>query len=419
MNREPGTHKAYTIDLQCPQCGAPVVLQETERIVACSYCRVRHFIVESGHPSYLIPPKQAADPEQLYYLPYWRFKGMAFALQESRVVHRLIDSSAQAVRNFALPFSLGLRSQTQRLKQITPETSGRFLLPSTTSRQISRQINGQLLGLGPQIKDRRVFQVQVGEIVSLIYTPLLADSNGFVDGLTGKRLPREAAGLAKKQPSPEAPANTGFLPALCPHCGWDLEGENSSNCLFCRNCFRVWMGVKGKLMPIPFQFFGKDPTEEIYLPFWNFRIKAQGLDLEERLTRTGRKFEGMGKDAGNGSSLVSCNIPAFKIHPGLFLRLSRQMSAASAAGRNIREFPSATYYPVTLPFQEGLQAVPLLLFHRSRNKQAFASQLSRAAFKPRKISLLFVPFIRRGSDLVQPELNIGLHKNALSVGRML
>lgn len=419
MNREPGTQSGYSIDLQCPQCGAPVVLEETERIVACAYCRVRHFIANSGQPSYLIPSKLSGSPEGLYYVPYWRFKGMAFALQGSKVVHRLIDSSAQAVRNFALPYSLGLRSQTQRLKQITRETSGKFLIPTLSSRKIVKRINEQLLGLGPRITNRRLYQVQVGEIVSLIYAPVVAEGACFLDGITGKPYPKEAMGIEDERVSPDPPANQSFLPALCPHCGWDLEGESKSFCLHCKNCVSLWMGAKQKLIPVPFLFFGNDLKQDLFLPFWQFRIKAEGLSLGDCLERFGSFSAGKGAGAAESISAVSWKVPAFNIHPNLFLRLGRQMTNTAVEGTRLRRFPKASYFPATLPFQEGFQSLPMLIFQLSRKKAGFEKVLAGARFKPEDVKLLFVPFARRGFDLVQPDLNIGLHKNALTVGRML
>ena len=112
-------------------------------------------------------------------------------------------------------------------------------------------------------------------------------------------------------------------------------------------------------------------------------------------------------------------IPAFKIHPGLFLRLSRQMSSTAANPIQADRLPRATFYPVTLSFQEGFQVLPMLLNQLSDRRARLFRDLPPASLKPHKVKLLFVPFVNRGSDLVQPEQNIGVQKNALSVGRLL
>ena len=41
---------------QCPQCGAPVELDETDRIFACPSCQVRLFIHAGGPLRYYLKP---------------------------------------------------------------------------------------------------------------------------------------------------------------------------------------------------------------------------------------------------------------------------------------------------------------------------------------------------------------------------
>src|SRR3989339_2060059 len=41
--------------------------------------------------------------------------------------------------------------------------------------------------------------------------------------------------------APRAPADRfRFVPTLCPHCGWDMEGQKDSLVLICRNCDSAW-----------------------------------------------------------------------------------------------------------------------------------------------------------------------------------
>ncbi len=398
----------YSIDLQCPQCGAPVVLDETERIVACDYCRVRHIIVSGRHQTYCIPPKQEIPPDSLLYVPYWRFKGMAFALLGSKVLHRLIDSSAQAVETIGVPFSLGLRSQTQRLQQVTPASQGRFLIPTLPVKDLLKRMNAQRLGLGSGQK-RSGLQVHIGEVVSLIYSPVLVGAQGLQDGISGRVYSKKAVNLEEEQISPEPPASMSFLPVLCPHCGWDLAGETKSLCLMCTNCGSLWIGHKGRLIQLPFQFSGSRLQDAVYLPFWRFKAGDGELSAEA--------FPPAIQPLMDEGSKQAFMVPAFKIHPGLYLRLSRQLTPGIGSGFQPEKFPKAAYYPATLPFREGFQFLPILLSRMVRNAAQPAEAVSAAKLKPRQVRLVFVSFHSRGSDLVQPDLNIGLHKNALSVGR--
>ncbi|RME62869.1 MAG: hypothetical protein D6778_10460, partial [Nitrospirae bacterium] len=60
--------------LECPQCGGPVELEETDRLFRCSFCRVKLQITAPGPPRYWLKPRDEPFSE-LIFLPYWRFKG--------------------------------------------------------------------------------------------------------------------------------------------------------------------------------------------------------------------------------------------------------------------------------------------------------------------------------------------------------
>ena len=47
------------MDLQveqgCPQCGARIVLAETDRLLTCSFCGVRNYLQATGPFRYVLP----------------------------------------------------------------------------------------------------------------------------------------------------------------------------------------------------------------------------------------------------------------------------------------------------------------------------------------------------------------------------
>ncbi len=51
------------IDYQCPQCGAPAELAETDRLFTCVFCRVKSYLLESGYFRYRLPHKAPAGQE--------------------------------------------------------------------------------------------------------------------------------------------------------------------------------------------------------------------------------------------------------------------------------------------------------------------------------------------------------------------
>ena len=117
------------IDHQCPQCGAPSVLEETDRLFSCQFCRVKSFLHVKDHFRYILPHK-APREQELFYFPYWRLKGMLFSCTGDGVREQFIDVSYQAIDNAHFPVSVGLRSQALKMRFATSETHGGILKTS-------------------------------------------------------------------------------------------------------------------------------------------------------------------------------------------------------------------------------------------------------------------------------------------------
>ena len=105
------------IDYSCPQCGAPIVLNETDRILACPYCRVRHYLVPEDFFRYYLPPDpHLPDPDRILFVPYGRLRGMFFQLLRPAIESKVIDHNFLALKEISFPSSLGLRPQTLHLR---------------------------------------------------------------------------------------------------------------------------------------------------------------------------------------------------------------------------------------------------------------------------------------------------------------
>ena len=63
----------------CPQCGASVILTETDRLLTCTFCGTRNYLQSSGPFRYTLPMAagEAASIESVL-APYIRFKGTIF-----------------------------------------------------------------------------------------------------------------------------------------------------------------------------------------------------------------------------------------------------------------------------------------------------------------------------------------------------
>jgi len=71
----------FQIEQQCPQCGAPIILDEADRILSCKFCRTRVYLAAQDYFRFYIPPAEGIS-ETIYFIPYWRIKGLSYTIQE-------------------------------------------------------------------------------------------------------------------------------------------------------------------------------------------------------------------------------------------------------------------------------------------------------------------------------------------------
>jgi DNA-directed RNA polymerase subunit RPC12/RpoP len=66
----------FTVEQDCPQCGAPIELDETDHLMRCPYCQVKNFLFTPKYFRYLLPHK--VNQKEIIYAPYLRFKGNVY-----------------------------------------------------------------------------------------------------------------------------------------------------------------------------------------------------------------------------------------------------------------------------------------------------------------------------------------------------
>lgn len=411
---------SFQIDIQCPQCGAPVVLEETENIIECPFCRVRSILSTQPFPCYYFEPRQKKLSDlSIVYIPYWRFKGLEFALSSTQVSYRVVDNSWVAIDRDdkqGIPSSLGLRSQTQKLKFIQPETKGLFFPHSISKKQILSHINKENLGIN-RVKQAHI---HVGEIISLIYLPFYKTKDELFDGLTGKKvdaLPEQLEQFSSQGKPPQY--NFSFMPGLCPNCGWELSGETDSLVLICKGCFRAFLIRNKKLKQIKVQFASLQPDTDLFIPFWKLSINFSKISCS--------KYSDIIRLANLPKAILEEHktkdfhffIPAFKVNPKLFLRLGKQASLLQPDSIVPDKLPKGEFHPANLPLQEGLEAVPPVLMHLCKKKKELMNLLIKEKIKLEKYSLVYLSFKEVGLEYVQPEFRFSLPKNSLKFGRKL
>jgi uncharacterized CHY-type Zn-finger protein len=391
----------FQIEQQCPQCGAPIILDEADRILSCKFCRTRVYLATKDIFHFYISPAEGIA-EAIYFIPYWRTKGLSYTIKgmEMNMEHQgqLFSSSISSTisgidisytyldANFLsfdsklFPFSLGLRPQAMKLKFVgSNENKGVFLTSSGKTRETFIKNRQNNIGSGHR-------EVLVGETDSVIYTPVYFANGRIFDAVLKKPLdfPQKEDGESE-QTLASAPAekwHVEFIPMLCPDCGADLPGEKDASVAFCSNCNSVW-NLSNKNFTKVNYFTWQEKGEDItYLPFWQMKVKVNGF-------------------------------------PALFLRWCRQLTATPAPMDLTEDFPAKKIYPATLPVNDALESCILTLVSLISNKRSLVEILPSLNFTLEDYSLVLHPFKTNARELVHTKIGFGMELSALNMGAYL
>ena len=366
-------------------------------------------------------PGAAPQDRELFYFPYWRFKGMLFSCVCDGVRQKFIDVSHQATMSRDFPVSLGFRSQALKLRFLTPETEGR-LLPVRLPLEHVMQTFKQSFNL-PLPKP--VFhQAHVGELLSLIYSPFYAAAGRLFDAVLNEPLGECLPQDIDQTLSTAGPSDwqLSFLSTLCPACGWDLDGAPDTLVLTCRNCDSAWKPGKNRLERLNFGHLplAVDSCESVlYLPFWRIRAAIDGIQLDSYadLVRTAN-LPIVPRAAWRDIPFHFWS-PAFKIRPQTYLPLATKMTLAQPQDLPATGLPGGELHPVTLPVADAVDSLKVTLAAFVKPRKALYPQLSTITVAPQSYLLVYVPFLRGHHDLTQPSLKISMQTNQLALAGSL
>ncbi|NJL59546.1 MAG: hypothetical protein HC887_07800 [Desulfobacteraceae bacterium] len=227
----------FQIHHECPQCGAPAVLEETDRLFHCEYCRVRSYLLPKSIFKYILP-HNAPEDKEIIYIPYWRFKGSLFSCFAQEIQEKFTDLSHLATDIRELPISLGLRTQALKLQFLSPDIQARFIKPTLPIREVSEIFRQSI---NESLDEVPLCQEFIGHTPSMIYAPFYADNDIWHDAVLNTQI----SSLSGYQPIYHRPdSRIHFIPALCPNCGWDLDGDRNTLALTCTRCQLVWYAEK-------------------------------------------------------------------------------------------------------------------------------------------------------------------------------
>ncbi len=407
---------SYQIAHQCPQCGAPAVLEETDRLITCEFCKVRSYLTQKDYFRYVLP-NSAPKNREIVYFPYWRFKGMIFICARDGVHQRFTDVSSQAAPSRFFPESLGLRAQAMKLRFVSSETPGRFIKPVLTIGQVVEEFEKRF---GLSLKGAIYHHAHIGEAISLIYAPFYVDSrvhDAVLNRPVSPVLPPDFSLEDFPSTPPSWPGK--FLPTMCPNCGWDLIGGRDSLALACKNCNSMWLSTENELKQIGFSCMGGAGDEDsVYLPFWRITAEVagvEGLRLHScaDLVRLANLPKVVQKEMEE--TRFRFWAPAFKIRPRAFLRISRGFTIAQPAEPLEKMMPGAKAHPVTMPVKEAVESLKINLGGLIAGQRKLYPRLPEINIRAQTALLVYIPFHEGHHDLTHPEYSMCVNKNALSL----
>lgn len=407
----------FIIEHQCPQCGAPAELEETDRLFHCPFCKVSSYLSSAKFFRYTIP-HNASTGKQIVYFPYWRFKGMLFTCTSKGMANRFLDVSQQARISGHFPINMGFRGQTQKLRFAVTQEKGYFIKPDVTFETVLSSWQKQY---APGLSGPVLHQDQIGETVSLLYAPFYIEEN-VVDAVLNEAVTAsKAESIPKDMLEPDTPCwPIKFLATLCPQCGWDLEGQRDSLALNCTNCQTVWWAKKGKLAKLNTAHMAEKGDDWVYLPFWRIDAEVSHIQLQSyadliQIANLPRVVQ-----PGWDQQPFRFWSPAFKVRPQKFLNLATRVTLNQPVGRLDPGNPKTTsMQAVNLPLKEAVESMKLNLANFMKPRQCMVQKIRDIDIKARRFLLIYIPFQKGHHELIHPKLQLTINRNTLAHAKNL
>jgi predicted Zn-ribbon and HTH transcriptional regulator len=361
-------------------------------------------------------PHAAPSGTSLVFLPYWRFKGSFFISLQGGIKPRIVDVSQQAVSAPLFPASLGLRSQTLKLRFVSPENEGVFLKPRVSSKDLLQHAEETLTSCTQEPIFARTF---IGETLSQIYSPFYVTDKVF-DAVLNRPVSScvaEDFDLSTMEGG-RPDWRIEFIPSLCPNCGWDLEGEKSALALSCKNCNSMWMSKAKGFAKLEFGVFPSETPDSVYFPFYRIRADVSGIILSSYadLVKTANMAKVVQPDMVEKPFRFWT--PAFKIRPQDFLFFSRNLTLSQPPEEYVPELPKGEVLPVTMPYRDAVESLKINLASFIKPPKML-QVLDTVKIKARSLVLVYIPFQRSSNELFQPDFNLRTNQTLLQYAKYL
>ncbi len=411
----------------CPQCGGPVELDIGDPLLSCGFCRTRLYMIPPGGVfSYFLSPAKPVQQEQkMCFLPYWRFRGFKFRVHEEKPSDcSLVDVTIPAADEFKdLPL-LGLAPQlgTVRLNPKRPAGMNMLNSPEVAIKRADAMIEALH-------RDRPVLEGIMGENSSIILAPFEIMKE-YGDGVSIRplwgpeeifHLDRRQTAVLKKFTNPtERNGHMRFLPLICPECGADLPAFPRARAMLCRFCNRIWGLGSSSIFPKRFAIVADSiHRNTVFLPFWHFSLRMKGLDIDNRHGFFKRLFPYRHVPEAWKKEPVQIVIPAFKINPRLFFRLSTRMSSTrtdfiSNRPEVSRQIPEV--HVVNFGLEEAARSIRIVLLDLFRHRKRMRTRLLKSPLRVKASQLLLLPFRKERREYIGIHSGQAIPVAALELG---
>lgn len=402
------------VEHSCSQCGAPVLLEEADRLFTCTHCRVRLYLAGGRVAKYCLPSDPALREDELLYVPYWHVRGAHYSVFLTETKSRFLDVSRLAFTPSRMPVSLGMRAQAMTMRPAVDGVAGKFVRPDVPFGEMIGGAERMARAFGGGDRRARIYhRAFVGEAVSLIYAPVLADGDELIDAVLNRPYgdTGRGEGVDFSPLDDSGKWRVTFLPVVCPNCGWDMPGERKSEVLPCPSCNRVWQVEGRRFVELPFA--AMEGEGDIALPFWKVEAEVEGVELESFSELAELANLPVNSRDEWREQKPAFWAPAFRTRPGLFLRLARQLSLRPPGEEMSARVPEGTLHPVTVGPAAAAESIKLTLADAAAPRRDILPLLGGLKITPRETKLVYLPFTTRGGDLVQKRYGISLRRNAL------
>lgn len=348
--------------------------------------------------------------------PYLRFRGTEYYCDKKEVGYRIVDFTQLGLPMKSLPQSLGVRPQALKLK-FADKGQGRFLKNFLTLPQAVAQTRKTFGALRPLDIVHRAY---IGETVSRVYLPLTIQEGQLFDAVSGEMIGKLPGDRDIFAPAYDIEANwqPHFIPAVCPRCGWNLDGETDAIALSCSACETLWEIRDGKISGLDYQVMPGGQKACLYLPFWKMAPEFAGIEMvsyAQFLRLTNQPV--VVRSEWEKRKLFFWT-PAFKVRPKTYLRLAKQLTVSQKEFEPQLILPKRLH-PVTLPVAEAIESLKIVLASATCNKKNILPILADISCKVHKCNLVYLPFSVGHHELMQEQLKIHINNKVLEFSRYL